>query len=397
MKKVTVLVCCLLLSASAAFSQRTIKGRVVNATNGEPLAGSSVFISNTSVGTITDNSGFFTLNNVPGGRNDLVVSSVGYETHVFPFSAEQLPLQVRVEMVVKVKELENVIVEPWVEEGWDKWGQMFMESFIGRTPNALHCKIKNEELIRFRYYKKSNRVIAYCDEPIVIENKALGYTLRYQLEEFEMDYKTGTLAFAGYPFFEEIDKDRKGLRKRWQAARSKAYYGSMMHFMRCLYSDSLEQNGYEVRRMVRLPNLEKERVRQVYRASMSTGLAKDSQDYYQQIMRQKDYTEIYGREQLTADSLIVQTEGEYKVLYFTGYLYITYKKETEDRAYLLYHRESRNPTFQRSYLWLVNQAPITIDINGAYYPPQEAFSMAYWGWSEKMSDLLPQDYNPGEE
>jgi hypothetical protein len=408
MKKAPVLVCCLFL-AVFAFSQRTISGRVVNAAGGDPVAGSSVFISNTSIGTVSDRSGYFTIINVPAGRNDLVISSIGYETNVFSFSAEQLPLQLRVELVVKVKELENIIVEPWVEEGWDKWGRMFTENFIGSTPNARHCKIKDEKAIHFRYYKKSNRVIAYCDEPIVIENKALGYTIRYQLEQFEMDYKNSSTSFAGYPFFEDIDKNRKGLQKRWETARNKAFYGSIMHFMRSLYHDSLAAQGYEVRRMVRLPNLERERVKKAYRAAMTvhqntgtktvtTGLpgmlSQDSLEYYERIMRQKDYIEVYSRELLTTDSLIVRAEGEYKVLFFTDYLYITYKKEIEDKDYLLYYGEHRNPTFQRSYLWLVNLQPVTIDVNGGYYPPQELYSMAYWGWSEKIADLLPQDYTP---
>ena len=412
MKKAAAVLYCLLFITCTVFSQRTIKGHVVNAATGQPVPGSSVFISNTSIGTVSDQSGYFSISDVPAGRNDLVVSSVGYETNVFNFSAEQLPLQVKVELQVKVKELQNVTVEPWVEEGWDRWGRMFMESFVGRTPNAKHCKIRNEKAIRFRYYKKSNRIIAYCDEPIVIENKALGYNVRYQLEEFEMDYKTQTLVFAGYPFFEEIDKDRKGLQRRWGAARNKSYYGSIMHFMRSLYHDSLVENGFEVRRMKRVPNLERERIKLIYQASTVMGnnngvrtmtlslpvnLPKDSLDYYQRIMRQKEYLEVYGREELTADSVIIRTEGEYKILYFTDYLYVTYKRETEEKDYLLFHGEgNRNPTFQRSYVWLVNQAPVSIDVNGGYFPPQEVFSMAYWSWSEKIADMLPQNYQPAE-
>lgn len=402
----------LLLVATVVLSQPAIRGRVVNAATGEPLAGTSVFISNTSIGTVTDNTGSFVLNHIPPGRYDLITSSVGYETNVFSFSADQLPLQLKVEMTVKVKELENVIVEPYVEEGWDRWGRVFLENFIGRTPNARHCRIKNESAIRFRYYKRSNRVVAFCDEPVIIENKALGYNLRYQLEDFEVSFKEHSLTFSGYPFFEEIDKDRKNPRKRWSDARDKAYYGSMMHFLRSLYTDSLQKSGFEVRRMVRVPNTEKERVKRVYKdmigASRKAGenvvidfrsnLPSDSSDYYNRVMRQNDYVEIYGKELLNADSLIVRTQGADKFLFFTDYLYITYKNEKEEQEYLVSQGESNRQRFyQRSYIWLVSQTPVVIDINGAYYPPQELFSMAYWGWSEKISDLLPQDYAPGEE
>ena len=143
MKNIPAILLCLLVCVSV-FAQRTITGKVINVINGEPVAGSSVFISGTSVGTLSDQSGDFILNDVPGGRHDLVISSIGFETNVFSFSSEQLPLRVRIEMTVKVKELENVTVEPFVEEGWDKWGQTFRDYFIGYTPNARNCEIKND-------------------------------------------------------------------------------------------------------------------------------------------------------------------------------------------------------------------------------------------------------------
>jgi hypothetical protein len=404
-----------LLYCSAAFSQQTIKGRVIAATSGAPVAGSSVFISNTSKGTTADKEGRFEITNVPFGKHELVVSSIGYETNVFSFSSDQLPLQLRVELTLKVKELQNVTVEPSVEEGWDKWGKLFTDNFVGQTPNALNCKIKNEKAIRFRFFKKSNRVIAYSDEPVILQNKALGYIISYQLEEFEVNFKTGATLFAGYPLFEDIDKSGKGRQQRWQRNRDKAYYGSMMHFMYCLYHDSLQEQGFEVRRMRKEPNTEKQRVKAVYRRTrvVKTGLngvsvitsnkdsllasSTDSVEYYERILQQDDYKEIYGREILKADSIVLETNPNYKSIFFTDYLYITYKNEIEDEAYILFHRERRSRTYQRSYITLANQNPIVIDKNGNYYPPQEVFSMAYWGWSEKMADFLPIDYKPGSD
>jgi hypothetical protein len=388
----------LLIWLQPAFSQRTIKGRVINNSNGDPLPGSSVFISNSSKGTISDKQGYFELNDIPAGKHDLVVSSIGFETNAFNFSSEQLPLQLRIEMEVKVRELPNVTVEPSVEEGWDKWGKLFTDNFIGSTPNAFRCKIKNQEAIRFRYYKRSNRVIAWADEPVIFENKALGYKVNYQLEDFEVNFKSGTTAFAGYPFFEEMSKSRK----KWQRNRDKSYYGSMMHFMRSVYHGTLREDGFEVRRMMKVPNLEKERVKAIYKkvnngsAAKQDTLQNDSIDYYQRIMRQKDETDIYGQSLLTADSIIEKTEGAMKIMFFTDYLYITYKKEIEDKAYLAFHHESRRPTFQRSYIWLPSLEVIAIDANGNYYPPQAIFSMAYWAWDEKMANMLPIDYEPGK-
>jgi hypothetical protein len=397
----------LLLLAPIFGVHAQIKGRVVTATMGSAVPGSSVFISNSSIGTTADKDGYFELSRVPAGKNELVVSSVGYETSVYSFSAEQLPLQLRIELTLKVRELANVTVEPSVEEGWNKWGAMFTSNFVGLTPNARSCKIKNEDAIRFRYFKNSNRVIAYSDEPIILENKALGYRIKYQLEEFEVNFKTQTSLFSGFPFFEEME-DGKEIRKKWKRSRDKAYFGSMMHFMWCLYHDSLSQHGFEVRRMVRMPNTEKQRVMKIYRdlhnskkpGGARAGLAalpKDSLQYYERISRQREVIDIYAKEILNSDSLVARQENAYKIMYFPDYLFVTYKNESEHPDYILFHHESRSPGYQRSYLTLQNNHEIIIDMNGGYYPPQEIITSAYWGWSEKMADCLPIDYRPFDD
>src|SRR5215510_13692606 len=98
MKKMPAIFLPLLLIAQLVFSQPTLKGRVVAATTGAPVAGSSVFITNTSKGTSSDKDGYFELTDIPAGKHELIISNVGYETNVFSFSTEQLPLQLRVEL-----------------------------------------------------------------------------------------------------------------------------------------------------------------------------------------------------------------------------------------------------------------------------------------------------------
>ncbi len=390
-------------------AQRTIKGRVVNETTGSAISGCSVFITNTSKGTVSDNSGYFVLNDVPSGKHDLIISSIGYETNVFSFNDAELPLQLKIELRIKVKELENVTMEPSVEEGWDKWGKTFMESFTGTTGNGKQCRIKNEKSVRFRYYKKSNRLIAYSDEPILLENKALGYVISYQLEEFEVNFKEGSVSYMGYSLFTEAGKEGNTPKQKWIRSREKAYQGSIMHFMRSVYQNRLKEEGFEVRRMQRLPNEEKERVRNAYSAarvtrkdsvsgitSLEYALSKDTLDYYQRVIRQDNYKETIGSALLTADSLVILVKDEVKFMEFDDYIYVTFKNELEDDEYLLTQRPFRKATFQRSYVILLGDKLISFDKSGNYYNPQHFFTSAYWGWDEKMSNSLPLDYIPGK-
>lgn len=391
-------------------AQLAIRGRVVDESTGSPVAAASVFVNNTSKGVITDNQGHFQLNDLPVGKHDLVISSVGYTTNVFSFSSDQLPLQLKIELKIRIKEMENVVLEPFEEEGWDKWGRTFTQYFIGTTPNAAQCRIKNSGDLKFRFYKKSNRVVAFSDTPLLLENDALGYDISYQLEAFEVNFSQGSAFYLGYPLYTD-----KGLGKnakvKWNKRRQEAYKGSIMHFMHSLYNDILAQEGFEVQRLIRTPNLEKKRVQllckglqQVIRTNRLTGqttieltnppahFLKDSVAYYEEVLRQGDHRDNIIPLHLSANSLIIDSSGAYKALWFENYLLITYRNELEDSKYLESVGENRPRSFQRSLVTLLNGNYITLDKIGNYYSPQDFFTTGYWAWSEKMGDTLPLDY-----
>lgn len=402
-----------MLMAVTGDAQSIIKGKVVNVATGAGIPGSSIFITNTSKGTVSDGNGFFQLENVPAGKHELVISSVGYTTATYSFNDAQLPLQLKVELTVKVKELENVVVEQSVEEGWDKWGKTFMDNFVGTTAEAAQCRIRNEQKIRFRYYKKSNRVVAYCDEPIILENKALGYTVSYQLENFEVNFRDRSTFFLGYSLFEPISTSNSKKQQKWIDKRQEIYSGSVMHFMRSLYANRLAEEGFEVRHMTRVPNDEKQRVRKIkglsthYAVSngvtVMTGASNndtaithppDSVSYYMGVLRQPDIIETIGMNLLTADSLIIERKDNVSFLHFPNYIYVTVKSKQEAAEYLLTQFPKRAATYQRSFVVLLNDKIISMEKNGNYYDPQDFFTSGYWGWSEKMANNLPLDYEP---
>ena len=102
--------------------------------------------------------------------------------------------------------------------------------------------------------------------------------------------------------------------------------------------------------------------------------------------------ENYGKDLLTADSLVTTIDSLNKSLFFNDYLYITYKNEKEDPAYVDFWNERRQPFYQRSIIFLINNTPITIEADGNYHMPQDLISYGYWGWSEKVASMLPVDY-----
>ena len=79
MKRFTLTVASLLLSLSAAMAQDTkVTGHVVDE-NGDPVIGATVLVKGTTIGTVTDFDGNFTLD-VPSEHKHLQISYVGMET-----------------------------------------------------------------------------------------------------------------------------------------------------------------------------------------------------------------------------------------------------------------------------------------------------------------------------
>jgi hypothetical protein len=54
----------------------------------------------------------------------------------------------------------------------------------------------------------------------------------------------------------------------------------------------------------------------------------------------------------------------------------------------------RKPAHQSSNIFLAGNQPVYVNPYGNYYPAQELFCFGYWGWSDKVADLLPVEYQP---
>ncbi|MGZ3847131.1 MAG: carboxypeptidase-like regulatory domain-containing protein [Flavisolibacter sp.] len=390
-----------LLLTFSTYGQKVIKGVVVDGDKGKPIPNASVFLNTTSVGAVTNAEGTFELT-IPNGRFDLIVSSIGYETYSQTISPGTVPGYLAIRLKLKSQLMQTVIVEPYEKDGWEKWGKFFLENFIGTSAYALNCKIKNTGVIHFRNSKKKNELTAIADEPLIIENKALGYTLQYQLENFSYNFKSHYLLYTGYPFFLPM-KGGAGKQKRWEKRRSEAYFGSLMHFMRSVYRNKIAQENFEVRHLQKIPNNEKQRVKAVYSTNqrrtkkddgtmMVTTINQDTANYYDKILAQEDYKDIIGRNLLPGDSIAYGIDSITAAMDFKNYLLVIYKNKLAPLEYRQQYPKSS--TAMMSQIVLINQRAVEIEANGSYYDPVDLMSTGYWAWSEKMAMMLPFDYVP---
>jgi hypothetical protein len=388
---------------------QSVKGKVLYADTRKPVAAASVFLANTSMGTFTNENGEFTIAHFPEGRYDLVVSFVGYESFTISIQSNRLPEHIDVVLKPKVNELKEVIVERYEKDGWTKWGKFFLENFIGMSAGAADCDLLNKEVLKFRLNKKENILYVTADDRLEIENRFLGYHLKYDLVSFEFNMRTRVMIYQGYPLFQNIETDRSRLKKKWLANREEAYYGSMMHFMRSLYRNKLIEQEFEVRRLIKVSDAEKERVSKIYRAQLGTqistggsmviggineGTDPDSAAYYKKVMQKPESMNMLINRILTGDSIAYAIDSTIAGFNFKDYLHIVYKPKITPPEYY----RSLNQAYIRapvsSEIKRTSTDPIMVWANGTYYEGTTMISMGYWAFSEKIAELLPMDYWP---
>jgi hypothetical protein len=72
MRWVLIVVFCFFILPLTGLAQSELAGKVLSADNKSPIAAANVYLSNSSVGTITNEQGYFIILNFPAGRYDLV-------------------------------------------------------------------------------------------------------------------------------------------------------------------------------------------------------------------------------------------------------------------------------------------------------------------------------------
>ena len=372
----------LLIRSQGAFAQsqsNVLSGSVRDSASGNPLAGVSVFLNSTSKGTVTRADGSFVLPGIPPGRYQMIISAIGYETIVLEISSRNLPPALKIALRVKAAELEAFTVEPYMKDGWQRFGKFFLDNFIGTTDNASSCSIKNRNVLRFHFYKKSNKMSVTATDPLIIENKALGYDLEYRLERFVVDYSSNIVSYYGYPLFREMTADFSSTQQKWEERRRLAYMGSLMHFMRTLYKNQLQSEGFIVEHEINVPNVEKQRVKAIYRPNITKtdSIPIDTLHHYWEVLRQPDFFTPRVR---SYDGLLTIHPDGIRSLYFTGDCTVIFGNGHLGIAY------------KESQLRLMEPVSIEIGENGSYYPSQVILTLGNWSKTETIANLLPRDY-----
>jgi hypothetical protein len=234
----------LLGSFLKAYDQ-VITGTVLDKNTNDTISFATVFINGTFIGTYTDEHGHFALDISEHPSMPLTVSAIGYYSVTLAEYSTTRPIMVT--MKPKVYELKEIVItaKSLTRQRRENL-ELFRKEFIGRTGNALHCEIMNENDITFNYGADQDTLKAFASKPILIDNKALGYKIIYYLDNFEYYHNTTSFFFKGSIIFKEDLLTTSSQKQSFERKRRFTYLGSRMHFFRALWDNELQENGFTV-------------------------------------------------------------------------------------------------------------------------------------------------------
>ncbi len=224
-----------------------IRGTIRDQNNDSTIIFASVYINGTSVGSHSDQNGNFKLDITKYRLMPLTVSALGY----YSATITEIPKssQFVVYLTPKLFELREVVIssKPSAGEKERKRNlKLFRNEFLGSTSNAVNCEITNENAISFAVSPDDDTLKAWSSEPLIIENRSLGYTITYFLDKFAIGRTNNFLIITGNYIFKEDTTTDLAQKEVFAKKRKAAYMGSRMHFFRALWDNSLESAGFTI-------------------------------------------------------------------------------------------------------------------------------------------------------
>ena len=334
---------------------QNIVGQITESGSIDPVAFATIYLANTTIGTISATDGQFLLKVDEPGKYDLVVSCVGYERLILPLvlmadSTYTLYLELEPDLL----QLEEVLVTPDSAER-ARYLPDFIRNFLGDPSFSSSCMIQNLDQIQLLYDKDIRTLSAYSREPVIISNPELGWTLHYDMVQFELDYRRNLLYNFGIYRFELDSIETRRVSKQ----RTKAYQASMMRFFTSLFDEKNLFRTFSI--------------------------------YYSPPPSENDGIPIARRVTSKNIHQLLQQGSEETMLLREGVYRIEVKDAFQHKAYPF---DLTGDTKLRPISTLNVKKPITIYRNGYVDDVRDILVTGYWSWYEKIAHSLPLAYQP---
>ena len=349
-------------------AQNSLRGTITSQETNEPVVGATIFIENTTVGTISDEEGKFLLNNIPSGFNRIVVSHIGFKTHTGRLGGNP---SLNIKLKVNVTALKEVDIQASRDKQWERLLKQFEKSFFGNTLNGRQCKILNPWVIELSRDREGT-ITGFSTDLIQIENSALGYQIDFWLEKIEI--KNNQTTYSGKPLFTPLDPQDESEKLRWQKNRKRTYFGSRQHFIFAMINDQLDALGFEIYKV----ELDKESqgfktLDRIRRDELYSNNALVFDDFISVVYTHEE-PETGFKNDRNSSTRMAYSGPDQKMV--RGGIEISNKVSEKQQVSFLFNRSSK----------------IVLNKEGLIRNPEYLLEYGYWSW-ERIGDLLPNEYH----
>ena len=381
------LITLLLFYFNIFYAQVNFSGVVKDAYSNEKLIGASVYIPETSIGTLTDESGLFFLD-IPKDAKFVVISYVGYETIKILIHHTEKEISKTILLKERINQLNTVeIIAQQKSKNKKKYLNLFTENFIGTTPFASKCYIKNPDALIFemKTIQHGNVLTASANEPLIIINESLGYEIIYELISFEallLNNKAAYCNYVGNAFYKDNINEKKLNTEKILLNRKDAYLGSSLHFLRSLYNGLVYENNFSLKEFSIEYN-DKYKIKEALHSNSLNKLEKATLS-----RKLHEPPKIILSNTILKENDIVIENDSIKTIKFKNFIQINYTKAPPHARYKAEFGVEDN--FQKSQINLTNDS-VELYENGNYFNPNHLIFRGYMAW-KKIADTLPFDY-----
>ncbi|MDG1276410.1 MAG: carboxypeptidase-like regulatory domain-containing protein [Algoriphagus sp.] len=230
----------------------------MDAKTGEALPFTNVFINNTTIGAITDLEGNYEIKGKIPSNLELVASFVGYVTKVEEvIVGNRNSVTVNFSLEPQQSVLSEVELKSRRDRVWERSLKRFEDVFIAVPDDPIGgrlAKILNPWVIDFEQIKVNNGanyVKATAQEPIIIDNDALGYRVEFHLQDYRWS-RTSSRYYGQVFYTEKTPKDEKEA-QLWRDNRESSYQGSSRHLIQSIILNQADAQGFRMYESVEAP------------------------------------------------------------------------------------------------------------------------------------------------
>ena len=217
---------------------QTVSGTVTDSGTGNAVAGATVFVANTTISTVTDASGSFSLSNPPQHTFEVVAAHDGYAPFALVSHTDETGVSMAISQAPPLDPPQGA-----TDMSRKDLLEFFESTAFSWTKFSSDVEMINPDVLQMTHDATNNVMRVTVSAPFEFRNDALGYSVR--IYDFQMGGNQIGFGWQGYALYIPVQAQKSKDEKKWRKNRETAYEGSLRHFLASLAAQNLKKQEWQ--------------------------------------------------------------------------------------------------------------------------------------------------------